>query len=137
MTVRLHFHTDKLDLADELPDEFMERLKEPVKQAGALLVAEVKRRLSLAQGDASTSAKEGDPPERDSGALVDSVKQLRTNIKPTIAETGVHVRHEGAARLEWGKTDVRGIRTYPHPFIRPSAAAVAKQAGEMIAKALE
>lgn len=137
MTVRLHFHTDKLDLADELPDEWIQRMKAPVREAGALFVTEVKRRLTLAQGSPSTSAPENEPPERDSGDLVASVRQLNTKVKATIASTGVHVRDEGAARLEWGKTDVRGIRTYPHPFIRPSAEAVAKQAGELIAKALE
>lgn len=137
MTVRLHFHTDKLDLADELPEEWMERLKGPIREVGGMFKAEVIRRLSLAQGDASTSAKEGDAPERDSGDLIASVRQLNTMVKPTIAETGVHVRDPGAARLEWGATDVRGIRTYPHPFVRPSAEAVAAPAGRLIEKALE
>lgn len=113
---------DKLDLADELADEFVAPAKEAIGEAGDLLTEEVKRLLSLQHGTARTAAPAGAPPEEDSGALVASFTTIPPRVKGRVASSGTQSRHPGVNRLEVGKTDVRGIRTLPHPFLAPALA---------------
>jgi hypothetical protein len=122
--MRVTIYGDRIDLADELRDEFIPIAKQAAKDAGMMLTNEVKRLLMLRQGDKSTSAPEGEPPERDEGDLLSAVKPLPVRMYARGATSGVKINHPGAARLEWGKTDVRGVRTFAHPYLRAALANV-------------
>jgi len=139
--VRVTVQTDRLDLADELEEDFVPVALSVVGRGGDLLSDEVRRRLRLRQGTRQTAAAEGQPPEEDTSALVRSVDTIKPRVVKrkhggAMVASGTHVNHDGAARLEWGKTDAWGIRTYPHPYIRPSADAVAPQVEELLIEGL-
>lgn len=109
---------DRLDLADELEEQFHGEAKLVVGEAADLLLDEVQRNLRLRTGTAATSAPEGAPPEYDTGELYRSYERIPPRVKGRIASSGVQSDHPGAARVEYGSTDSRGIRTLPHPAVR-------------------
>lgn len=112
--------TDRIDLADELEEDFHVYALDAVGVAGDIVLAKVQRKLRLLRGTPQTSAPEGQPPEFDTGDLFRSFKKLRPRVKGRIASSGIYSLDPGANRLEFGKTDERGIRTLPHPFVRPA-----------------
>lgn len=117
MTLRIVVYGDKLDLADEIADDFRTEAMEAVKDARDIVLTEVGRLLRLRWGTFRTAAPEGQPPEYDSGDLFRSFKALGARIRGNVASAGLASDHPGVARLEFGDTDTRGIRTYPHPFL--------------------
>lgn len=122
--MRVTVYGDHINLAEELKEEWQPVARQAAREAGRMLTEEVRRLLRLRQGRRATAAPEGQPPELDFGNLLDSVSQLSVRMRDTAASSGVQVKHEGAARLEWGKTDRKGRRTFPHPFLRPALANV-------------
>jgi hypothetical protein len=118
---------DKLDLADELREEFHEAAKVTVKEGATLLLREVQRLLRLRRGTRLTVAPEGAPPEYDEGELEASFKVIAPRVRENVVSSGIHSKHPGAARLEWGATDSLGIRTLPHPYLVPAAETVAPE----------
>lgn len=115
---------DRLDLADELEEQFHQQAIGAVSEAADMVLGEIQRRLSLRRGTAQTAAPEGEPPEHDTGALLRSWKTMPAKVEGRMVVSGVKSNHPGASRLEFGFTDSRGIRTLPHPYIAPSFAAM-------------
>lgn len=115
---------DRLDLADELREQFHPQARDAVSELADMAIAEVQRRLSLRSGTAQTAAPEGEPPEKDTGGLLMSFKKIPPRVDGRVAQSGFKTAHPGASRLEFGFTDVRGIRTFPHPFMAPAMAAI-------------
>ena len=127
---------DRLNLADELEEHFYPVAKLVAREAGDLLTAEVVRQLNLRQGTQQTAAPEGAPPERDTGELAESFETIPPRIKGRVVSSGVQSDHPGANRLEYGSTDARGIRTLPHPFVRPALQLVEGPIDALIRKRL-
>ena len=132
MSFKIKSYTDKIDLADELEEAFHATAKELVSEAGELALAEVQRNLQLRRGTAQTVAPEGQPPEFDTGDLLRSYEKIPPRVKGRMATSGVQSDHPGAARLEYGKTDARGIRTLPHPAVRLAFEAVEEKVTDLI-----
>lgn len=130
MTIRVVVYGDKIDLADELQEEFVAVAKEAIGEAGDLLVGEVERLLQLRGGP--DPSPEGQPPAFQTGELLASVSRLPPRVKGRVASSGVRVEGDGALRLEYGKTDARGIRTFPHPFVRPALTAMEGPIGDLL-----
>lgn len=124
MSFKVTLIGDKLDLADELAEEFEAQAKEAVSEAADLLLHEVQRNLRLRVGTRKTVAPIGQPPEFDTGALLASFRKIAPRVKGRVASSGIRSNHPGANREEFGKTDVRGIRTFPHPYVAPAMAVV-------------
>jgi hypothetical protein len=122
MTVKIVVYGDKLDLADEIGEEFVQEAKDVAGEAGDIMLAEAQRLAKLRVGTAQTAAPEGQPPEFDTGAFYRSLKRITPRVKGRVASSGIQSNDPGAARIEWGATDSRGIRTLPHPIFRPAAA---------------
>lgn len=122
MTVKVVVYGDKLDLADEVAEEFVAEAKDVAGEAGNIMLAEAQRLAKLRIGTAQTAAPEGQPPEYDSGEFYRKLKRIPPRVKGRVASSGIQSNHPGAARIEWGGTDSRGIRTLPHPIFRPAAA---------------
>lgn len=115
---------DKLDLADELEEEFRAKAKGAMGEAGTLLLGDVQQRLRRRQGTRLTVAPPGEPPEMDTGVLVASFKRIPPSVKGRIASSGIQSDHPGANRLEFGMTDRFGRRTLPHHYVAPALAAM-------------
>lgn len=113
----------KLDLAEELREEFHAVAEAAVSGAADLLLDEVDRRLALRTGSKSSAAPPGEPPEEDTGRLRKSFRKIPPRVQGAVASSGIRSNDPAGNRLENGFTDKLGIRTFPHPFIRPSIAA--------------
>lgn len=122
MSMRITVHGDKIDLADELRTEFHADAKDAVEVAAGIVLLEVDRLLTLRRGTPQTAAPEGEPPEADTTALIRSFRVMNGRVKGNVAWSGIQSNDPAVARLEFGATDVRGIRTFPHPFILPAFA---------------
>jgi hypothetical protein len=132
MSLKVVVYGGRLDLADELEEEFHAQAKDAVYEAAGLLLGEVERVLHLRIGTLATAAPPGEPPEFDTGALAASFKRLPPRIKGRIASSGIGSDDPGANRLEFGKTDIRGIRTMPHPFVAPAIKAMDEPIGRLL-----
>ena len=122
MSLTMTVYGDKIDLADELIEEFHAQAKDAVSDAAEIWLDAIRRLLSLRQGTKQTASPEGEPPELDTGALARSFRKIPAQVRGNVAGSGIKSNDPGAARLEWGKTDVRGIRTLPHPYLLRSIA---------------
>lgn len=120
MTMKLVVETDgAIDLADELEEEFRPRARRVMQTASAIVLARIQSLLRTRQGTRYTAAPAGAAPERDSGELARSFRTLGVRVQGRIVEGGIWSDHPGANRLEFGLVDVRGIRTFPHPYVAP------------------
>jgi hypothetical protein len=129
MTLRVVIDAgEKLDLADELREEFVAEAKAAVTDASQLLLSEVQRLLRMRKGTRATVAPAGEPPEEHTGELANSFRVIPATIRTPVqakgygaeARSGIRSNHPGGNRLEFGFTDIRGVRTLPHPFIAPA-----------------
>lgn len=118
MSVRVEVYGDNLlDVADELLDEMIEPAKAAVKDARDIVFDEAKRLLNRRT---SGPAIEGEAPVRRTGELERSLKKTAVSVKGRVVSAGFSSKHPGAMRLEHGFVDKRGVRTLPHPWLRPS-----------------
>lgn len=123
MSVRVTVYGDKLDLADELAEEFHDGAKAAVTEGAELLLSQVQQLLHRRRGTAQTVAPEGEAPEFDTGELARSFKIIPATVRRDSVRSGIRSNLLGKVlRLEYGATDSRGIRTLPHPFLRPAIA---------------
>jgi hypothetical protein len=113
-------YNDKIDLADDIEEDFRLAAEAGVRDAAQLLLDKVRDKLQARRGTARTSAPPGEPPEYDEGDLFRSWKLLPTRLRGRMAESGIKSNNVYAVRLEYGKTDKRGVRTFPHPYVRPA-----------------
>ncbi|MFW6079793.1 MAG: hypothetical protein ACODAE_09235 [Gemmatimonadota bacterium] len=101
-----------------------------VDQVTDALEREIKSKLrETGQG---AEAAEGEPPAIRSGDLIRSVRRepLRTTagLHGYTVRSAVIVDDPGAARVEFGGRDARGIVTVPHPFYLPAVKVVTAKA---------
>jgi hypothetical protein len=116
MSLRFDVKTDRIDLADELEEEYRVGVKAAVTDAANLLLAE-SHRLITAYGDAGP-APAGSTPATDTGNLRKMTKRLpyRGRSRSRYASSGVaYAPH--AHLLEYGHNNSDGTRTLPRPFI--------------------
>ena len=118
MTYKITIANDKLNLADELEEEFHEEAKGIIEEASTILQQHTQAQLSRYSGPGRTP--EGQPPALRTGALLRSIKTIRAKVKGRIVSGGIISRDPGANRVEYGATDSLGRRTLPHPFVRPA-----------------
>lgn len=121
MSLKLKVYGAPLTLADELEESFQANAKAGLTQCGEVLLGNVRGQLRRRKGP--EPAPEGQPPAEQGGKLSQSFRRLPTRVRGRSASSGVESNHPGAARLEWGATDKRGIRTFPHPYLAPAAEA--------------
>lgn len=119
MSLKLMVTGAPLNLADELEEEFQKNARVAMTRCADVLLRNVRTNLRKRKGP--EPAPEGQPPAEQEGELSQSFRRLPTRVKGRYASSGVESAHPGAARLEWGKTDVRGVRTFPHPYLAPAA----------------
>lgn len=112
--------SDKLDLADDIQEEFQDKAKAAIGDAADVLLTDIKSRLRRRRQDAAPA---GEPPAEHTSKLLESYKRITPRVVGPVAISGIRSRHLGANRLEVGFTDERGIRTLPHPHVRPAIAA--------------
>jgi hypothetical protein len=136
MPLKVTVYGDKIDLADELRDEFHAEAKDAVSEGAGVLLDEVQRLLSLQRGTSRTAAAEGQPPEQDTADLYRSFRKIPPRVRGNVASSGIKSNHPGGNRLEWGFTDARGIRTLSHPFLRPAIANTDARIGELLRERL-
>lgn len=123
MSLKIVVHGPRLDLAEELEEEYRSQALHAVGLAADVLLSEVQHRLSARQGSKKSAAPSGESPEEDTGELLRSFKKVRPRVKGAIASSGIRSDDPGGNRVEFGYTDVRGIRTFPHPYLRPAVEA--------------
>lgn len=136
MALKVTVYGDRIDLADELMDEFHDQAKSAVAEGADVLLDEVKRLLTLRRGTARTAAPEGQPPEQDAAQLEKSFRRIPPRVRGRVASSGIRSDHPGGNRLEWGFTDSRGIRTLPHPFLAPAIANTDERIGQLLEERL-
>lgn len=117
--VRVTAPADEFSAAS-LEGEALEGAVAIVEEAGDLAAARVRQLLSGAG-----SGQEGSPPTKRTGAMAGSI--VRTPVEQSRDRVGVQsvwcrvvATDPGAPRVEFGAVDKRGIRTLPHPFMRPA-----------------
>lgn len=116
--IRVEVYGDNLiDVADELIEEMIEPAKAAVKDARDLVFEEAKRLLNRRT---SGPAVAGEPPVRRTGDLERSMAKTPVRVRGRVVDAGWVVKHPGAMRLEVGFVDQRGVRTLPHPWMRPA-----------------
>jgi len=120
-SVRLFVKETRVDLAGQAERQFRKRVRRAMRSATGVLLENVQLQLRKRTGPKPAPAQE--PPARQSGELAKSFRRLPIKVKRFSASGGIYTDDPGAARLEWGKVDGRGIRTFPHPYIGPAAAA--------------
>lgn len=124
-----------LDLTDEILDESLPLVMEKADEAAAMLLAEVQRNLQRRKGPDAAPA--GEPPAEHTGELAASYKVIKArSLGDGRVRSGIQSRHPGAARVEFGATDVRGITTKPHPYVRPAEEAMQQPITALLEAAL-
>jgi len=124
VSVKVVVYGDRIDLADELEEEFHAVAKDVVTEGAEKLLREVRALLRLRAGTFRTAAPEGQPPEYDVGDLFRSFRLIPARVRGRSVSAGIQSDDPGANRVEFGATDTRGIRTLPHPYLRPALANV-------------
>jgi hypothetical protein len=107
--------------AAEIFAEMRPRGEAAVRTATDMVLTRIDQKLSVRS---DRPARPGEPPREVSGELRQSVKRIpqrtRVGLSAISVSSGIQSRHAGVNRLEFGATDSRGIRTFPHPFVRPT-----------------
>lgn len=125
---------DKIDLADELEEEFHAEAMEAVGEAADIVLADVKQRLSRRRGPEASPP--GEPPALQEGDLLRSYRRVTPKVRGRVATSGIYSRHPGANRVEFGAVDRRGIRTLARPHVRPAFAAMEPAVTELLQRRL-
>jgi hypothetical protein len=122
MTIKVKITHDKSLITKEARAEFRRDVRGALRGASDILLTEIKRRLGARTGP--EPSPEGEAPARRTGKLLRSYRRLAVRARLDVASGGIISKHPGANRLEFGATDTRGVRTLPHPHVRPALAAV-------------
>jgi hypothetical protein len=111
---------DKIDLADELREEFIPPAKAAVKDANDVYFNEA-RRLAKVYGPGPAPGQS--TPGTVSGNLARLMKKRGPRLSRTKDAVWASVMFAPHAHLlEFGHDNVDGTRTLPRPFIRPAQA---------------
>ena len=108
----------KLDLAEELREEFLPVARQVVLEASDILLAETREKIA-AYGPGP--APPGSTPGTHTGNLLKMTKRGTVRLGRDKASYSGAVKYAPHAHLvEYGHTNVDGTRTLPRPFIRPA-----------------
>jgi hypothetical protein len=108
----------KIDLAEELIEEFIPNARTVVREASDILLAETKR-LIAAYGRGP--APPGSTPGTETGNLLKLTKRGSVRMgRDKTSVSGAVLWPPHAHLVEYGHTNVDGTRTLPRPFIRPA-----------------
>lgn len=99
--IRVQVLGDKLDLAEELQEEFVSVASAVVSEGADIYLHEVTRLLELRSGPEPSPG--GEPPAKQSGALHDSWKKLRVRASGRVVSSGIQSRDPGAYAVEFGE----------------------------------
>jgi hypothetical protein len=112
----------RLNLADELEEEFAEVAGEAVAEGARMLLAESKRLIAMHGRGAP--APPGSTPATVTGNLLKMTKQRnpRGRVRGAWASSGVKFAPHSWL-VEYGHTAVDGTRVLPRPFVRPAVEA--------------
>ena len=135
--VAMSIHGDDLvGMGDEMLDEMVPRAVNAVTAVRDRIHADIRHSISFIL---RRPAAPGDPPRTVTGALFRSARKGKVTvssdkrlIQGTIRVGGKSA--PGANRLEFGKLDKRGVKTFPHPFVRPAFARVQGFAQRLFAR---
>lgn len=116
MSVKVRVGGEKLDLANELREEFHREAKDAVS-AGADILLEHSRRKAEAYGPGP--APPGSTPGTDSGDLVRLMKRRAPRVRGDVVSAAVKYAPH-AHLVEYGYTKPTGQRVLPRPFVRPA-----------------
>ena len=124
----------KIDLAEELMDEFIPNARVVVRDASDILLAETKR-IIAAYGRGP--APPGSTPGTETGNLLRMTKRGSVRMGRDRASVSGAVLYPPHSHLvEYGHTNVDGTRTLPRPFIRPALEAAEPQIQQLFEERL-
>lgn len=121
MSVKFRVQTDRIDLAEELEEDFRKEAKDIIREAGTIYLDELKGLLAR---QPSGPARPGQPPARDTEELLKSLRRStgrlgRDKVSYSIDITS-HLHYEHFNSIEYGHINADGTRTLPRPFKRPT-----------------
>lgn len=102
-------------IANQVWDEMVPRAKMAVNAGADMVLDHMDQLLSR-----PSPAAPGEPPGELLGELRASLRKLPLRVLRWSVRSGIETRHPGANRLEFGKTDSKGRKTFPHPYVRPT-----------------
>jgi hypothetical protein len=118
MSLTTRVYGDKLDLADELRDEFVQGAKDAVRDGAGLLLAESKRLITrFGPGPAPADSTPGTV----TGNLLKLTKARAAKLGRGRASAVAAIQYAPHSfLLEYGHDNADGTRTLPRPFVRPA-----------------
>jgi hypothetical protein len=99
---------------------FKKEARSAMRESQEELLRAVKAQLRKSK---DPPAPPGQPPAlrfEDQPFLMSSFRTMRVRVRKFSVTGGVFSDHPGAGRLEYGATDIRGITTFPHPYLGPA-----------------
>ena len=125
---------DKIDLADEMEEDFRKDATAAVRKGVDIYVDAAKATL---RRTGSRVSRPGEAPGMDTGELERSIKRGPVRLgrdKRSVTGQVVSSRsYEEVNSVEYGHVNADGTRTLPRPFLRPTD----EQVGPRIAELLE
>lgn len=119
--MKFEVYGDRLDLADELEDDFRKEAKSVVREGVDMLIAETKANLRRIGNRAS---RPGETPGMQTGETERSIRRGRVRLgrdKRSVSGEMVSTQsYEEINGLEYGHTKPTGQRVLPRLFIRPA-----------------
>jgi hypothetical protein len=132
--MRFEVFVDKIDLADEMEEDFRKDATAAVRKGVDIYVDAAKATL---RRTGSRVSRPGEAPGMDPGELERSIKRGRIRLgrdkRSFIGEVVSDKSYEEVNSVEYGHVNADGTRTLPRPFLRPTDASV----GPKIAALLE
>jgi hypothetical protein len=123
--MRIEVYGDRLDLADELEDEFRKEARDVVREGTDMAVAEVKRML---RRTGTRESRPDEPPAIQTGDLERSIRRGRVRLsrdkRSVSGEVVSTLTYAEVNSVEYGHTKRTGQRVLPRPFLRPAMAEV-------------
>jgi hypothetical protein len=108
---------DKIDLADEMEEDFRKTAKDAVKESSKILLAESHKQIE--RFGKNGPAPEGETPATFTGNLKKLTRLLpvrqRSRSSRNVSAGVIYAPHTHL--LEYGHVNVNGTRTLPRPFV--------------------
>lgn len=118
--------TERIDLADELEDEFRPNAKAGVLEAGKMYLASLKE--LLARQPSGDPAPPERPPAKQTEELIRSLGRRGARISRDKLSVSLDITstlpYEHFNSVEYGHINANGTRTLPRPFKRPTDVAM-------------
>jgi hypothetical protein len=121
--MKFEIRGDRLDLADELEDDFRKEARAVVREGVDMLIAETKANLQKLMNQES---RPDGPPAYQTGDLFRSIRRGRVRLgrdkRSVSGEMVSTLSYEEVNGVEYGHVKPDGTRVEPRPFIRPAMA---------------